>query len=84
MTELYSIAHSSRQGLHQFLARQSSKDFQVDQLIGQAIAIRKRHPQMGCRAMYDLMQEVDFGRDFCEGILLDNGFRLKKPYKNNN
>lgn len=78
MTHLYSIAHSSRQGLHQFLARQSSKDFQVDQVIGQAMAIRKRHPNMGCRTMYELMQEVDFGRDLCERILLNNGFRLKR------
>jgi putative transposase len=78
MTHLYSIAHSSRQGLHQFLARQSSKDFQVDQVIGQAMAIRKRHPNMGCRTMYDLMQEVDFGRDLCERILLNNGFRLRR------
>jgi len=78
MTHLYSIAHSSRQGLHQFLARQSSKDFQVDQVIGQAMAIRKRHPNMGCRTMYDLMQEVDFGRDLCERILLNNGFRIRR------
>ena len=78
MTHLYSIVHSSRQGLHQFLARQSSKDFQVDQVIGQAMAIRKRHPNMGCRTMYDLMQEVDFGRDLCERILLNKGFRLRR------
>jgi transposase InsO family protein len=78
MTELYTLAHSSRQGLHQFLARQSSRDFQVGQVIAQAIAIRKRHPHMGCRAMYDLMQEVNSGRDFCERILLDNGFRLRR------
>lgn len=78
MTELYTIAHSSRQGLHQFLGRQFSKDCQIDQVIGQAMAIRKRHPQMGCRTMYDLMQEVDFGRDLCERILIDNGFRLKR------
>lgn len=78
MTHLYSITHSSRQGLHQFLARQSSKDFQVGQVVGQAMAIRKRHPNMGCRTMYDLMEEVDFGRDLCEGILLNNGFRLRR------
>jgi transposase InsO family protein len=78
MTQLYTIAHSSRQGLHQFLARQSSRDFQVSQAIGQAHAIRKRHPHMGCRAMYDLMQEVNFGRDFCERALLNNGFRVRR------
>jgi transposase InsO family protein len=78
MTQIYSIAHSSRQGLHQFLGRQFSKGFQVEQAIGEAMAIRKRHPNMGCRAMYELMQEVDFGRDVCERILLKNGFRLKR------
>ena len=78
MTHLYSIAHYSRQGLHQFLGRQCSKDFQIDQVIGQGIAIRKRHPNMGCRTMFELMQGVDFGRDRCERILLNNGFRLKR------
>jgi putative transposase len=78
MTHLYSIAHYSRQGLHQFLGRQSSKDFLIGQVIGQGVAIRKRHPNMGCRTMFDLMQGVDFGRDRCEGILLNNGFRLKR------
>lgn len=78
MTHLYSVAHYSRQGLHQFLARQCSKDFQIDQLIGQGTAIRKRHPNMGCRTMFELMQGVDFGRDRCERILLNNGFRLKR------
>ena len=62
MTHLYSIAHDSRQGLHQFLGRQCSKDFQIDQVIGQGIAIRKRHPNMGCRTMFELMQGVDFGK----------------------
>ena len=84
MTHLYSIAHSSRQGLHQFLTRQCSKDFQIDQVIGQAVAIRRRHPNMGCRTMFELMQGVDVGRDSCERVLLNNGFRLirkKSPIK---
>jgi putative transposase len=78
MTHLYSIAHYSRQGLHQFLGRQCSKDFQIDQVIGQAVAIRTRHPNMGCRTMFNLMQGVDVGRDRCERVLLNNGFRLKR------
>jgi putative transposase len=78
MTHLYSIAHYSRQGLHQFLVRHSSKDFQIDQVIGQGMAIRKRHPNMGCRTMFELMQGVDVGRDRCERVLLNNGFRLKR------
>lgn len=78
MTHIYSVAHSSRQGLHQFLFRQSSKDSQINQVMGQGMAIRTRHPNMGCRTMFELMQGVDIGRDRCERILLNNGFRLKR------
>lgn len=77
MNELYLIAACSKQGLHQFLLRQGSKEIHKTHVIAQAEAIRKRHPNMGCRTMFDLMQDIDIGRDRCERILLENGFRLK-------
>jgi putative transposase len=78
MTQLYSIGQCSRQGLHQFLARQSRKAYRIDQVIGQGLAIRKKHPNMGCRTMFELMQRINVGRDHCEKILLDSGFRIKR------
>jgi transposase InsO family protein len=77
MTQLYIVAACSKQGLHQFLSRQCLKEVDKAHVIGQAQAIRKRHPNMGCRTMFDLMQGVEIGRDRCERILLQNGFRLK-------
>lgn len=79
MNQLYLIAACSKQGLHQFLSRQCSKDISHTHVICQAQAIRKRHPNMGCRTMFDLMQGLDIGRDRCEHILLESGFRLKAP-----
>jgi putative transposase len=77
MNQLYLIAACSKQGLHQFLMRQGSREIDRTHVIGQAQAIRKRHPNMGCRTMFDLMQGINIGRDRCERILLESGFRLK-------
>jgi putative transposase len=77
MNQLYLIAACSKQGLHQFLSRHCLKDISHTHVVGQAEAIRKRHPNMGCRTMFDLMQGIDIGRDRCERILLESGFRLK-------
>lgn len=84
MNQVYEIAACSRQGLHQFLSRQCLKDIDKSHVIGQAEAIRSRHPNMGCRTMFALMQGIDIGRDRCEQILLESGFRLKvrkNPFK---
>jgi putative transposase len=84
MSQLYLIAACSKQALYQFLSRQSLKNIDKSHVIGQAQAIRKRHPNMGCRTMFDLMQGIDIGRDRCEQILLEGGFRLKvrkNPFK---
>jgi len=78
MSHLYSITKSSRQAVHQYLGRQVKNQILADQVVLQGDAIREKHPRMGCRTMYDLMGGIHFGRDQCEGILLQSGFRLKR------
>jgi hypothetical protein len=76
MTLLYCITQTSKQGLHQHLARKSRLQFEEIDIIRQADRIRQRHPKMGCRQMYNLMKPAELGRDRCERVLLASGFRV--------
>lgn len=79
MKAIYQIIGISRQALHQYNHRQAWLVSQGELVCEQATAIRENHPRMGCRTMYDLMEEIDIGRDRCEQILLSNGFYVKRP-----
>jgi putative transposase len=81
MSHLYSITQTSKQALHQFLQRQSKLVTVKEDIILQGDAIRKRHPSMGCRNMYQLMVGIELGRDRCEEVLMENGFRVKRSRK---
>ena len=79
MKILHQITGISRQALHQQNDRQSKRLTMEDLLCEQAVAIRERHPRMGCRTMYDLVDDVGMGRDRCEQVLLSRGFAVKHP-----
>jgi hypothetical protein len=78
MNELYFVMKTNKQGLHQFLNRQIERQGIVSQVVELAKAIRERNPSMGAREMFSLMDPVSVGRDKCEQILLNNGFRLRR------
>mgnify|MGYP003575571564 CR=1 FL=1 len=78
MNELYLTVQATKQGLHQFLSRQIKREVIGAEVVELGHAIRKRHPGMGCRTMYDLMGSIKVGRDRSERILLSHGFRLKR------
>ncbi len=78
MKALYELVGTTKQALHKFNRVQVEVRLHQLKLIQQATAIRKRHPQLGCRSMYYLLKDPDFGRDECEHILLANGFRIKR------
>lgn len=78
MKALYALAGSSKQALHKFNRVQVEVLSKQVRLIQEATGIRKRHPQLGCRSMYHLLEDPGFGRDECERILLANGFRIKR------
>lgn len=79
MKMFHQITGISRQALHQHNDRQSERLVMEELLCEQAIAIRQRHPRMGCRTMYDLMEDIGLGRDQCEQVLLSYGFAVKRP-----
>jgi putative transposase len=78
MNLLYTVVNSSRQALHQFYRRELACLAPEQEVVRQATTIRNRHPKMGCRTMYLLMEDINLGRDLCEQILLGHGFRVKR------
>jgi putative transposase len=78
MKDLYAIVGISKQALHQHSQRQLSAIACQEEIIGQANAIRQRHPAMGCRTLHNLLINVSLGRDKTEQFLLANGYRLKR------
>lgn len=76
MKDLYSFCMLSKQAFYKYLHRGSQSSLVRDQVVLQASAIRKVHPGLGCRAIYELLDAPPYGRDKIESILLNNGFRL--------
>ena len=78
MKALYEMVGLSKQAHHKFNIINAQRQSKQENLIHQAKTIRASHPQMGCRSMYELMNDPGVGRDECERILLASGFRLKR------
>lgn len=81
MKDLHELIGISRQGLHQHNGRQVKRQLMEDLLCEQAMAIRERHPRMGSRTMYDLIEDIGLGRDRCERVLLSRGFGVKRSQR---
>ena len=78
MCMLYPIAGLSRQGFHQSMDRdleQREEQAQLEMLISR---IRKDHPRIGCRTLYDMIQPKTMGRDRFEAFCYQRGFYLPK------
>lgn len=78
MKDLYELCGITKQSLHKYLSRQSDFDDLVRSIIQQAVKIREIHPQIGCRSMHRLLSDSGLGRDKCEQLLLEHGFRVKR------
>jgi len=69
----------TRQGAHQGYRRWQARQQTSSQVLEMAREIRQRHPGMGCRDLYWVMaDQVRYGRDWCEQLLFDHGFGLKR------
>lgn len=72
----------SRQGAHQSIARAHKGYCDLLQTIELASEVRRDHRQMGCRDIhYAMRQQMPRGRDWTEQVLLNTGFRIKKPLR---
>lgn len=67
-------AHSKEK--QRFLAKEKIEA----EIVSRCAEKRINHREMGCRKLYDsCLKDLPLGRDKCEKILFDNGFRVKFP-----
>ena len=74
---MYSYLGISKQAVSQHLQRQQLGLQKEEQLLQKAMAIREKHPMMGCRKISHLIKEPGWGRDKVEQLLLWNSFGLE-------
>lgn len=78
MNQLYLAAGCSKQAVFQYSKRQHKLDHQMSQLIGQADALREKHPGCGVEKMYYSLKPDFIGRDRFVETFMDLGYRLKR------
>lgn len=82
MKSLLKWRRISRQAVHQGLKRVEVRQRQLLQTLELADQVREDHPGMGCRDIYYAKAgQMPRGRDWSEQLLLDNGYRIKKPIR---
>ena len=78
MQALYGMVGITKQGHYKRIRRERELCWISEDILSKATAIRKDHPRMGCRKLYDEIGNCSLGRDRTERLLLDNGFRVPK------
>lgn len=78
MMAVYDIAGISRQAHFKELHRLGHQELMKAAVVSLCDEIRRDHPVIGCRKMYDMIgSQLSIGRDRFESMLLDNGFRAR-------
>lgn len=78
MKEIYAFCGISKQALQQRYARHLRRQELYGQLVMLMEAIRRDHPRMSAREMYNRLRPEGMGRDRFEAFAFQHGFRLKK------
>ena len=81
MSSLYAWVGITRQAHQQQVAKQARRLELESWVVGEAEKLRKQHPRMGIRKLYEKIQPVGMGRDRFESLLVAQGFLL--PRKRN-
>jgi hypothetical protein len=79
LNELYSVVGISKQAVSQYQRRQEVFDLRIGELIAEAEAVRRSHPGCGVEKLYYVLQPDFIGRDRFIEVMMDAGFRLKRP-----
>jgi transposase InsO family protein len=77
MNEVHRLCGVSRQAHHQALVRSLKENEKAGFYIQMMQDIRKEHPGMGLRSMYEMLQPDGIGRDAFICLGLEAGFRLQ-------
>jgi hypothetical protein len=79
LNELYGVVGISKQAVSQYQRRQEVFDLRIGELIAGAEAVRRSHPGCGVEKLYYVLQPDFIGRDRFIEVMMDAGFRLKRP-----
>ncbi len=79
LNQLYETVGISKQAVAQYAHRQYHFEQQVRQLILEVDELRAEHPGCGVEKMYYILQPEFIGRDRFVGLLMQLGYRLKRP-----
>jgi len=75
---LYSSVGISKQGVHQLLSRSVREQEEIRLLLEIIHQIRKDHPRMSCRSLYDKIKPGFMGRDKFEALCKAFGLQVVK------
>ncbi len=78
MTELYNHLGISKQSFHQMVKRRKFSEEEKEQILLLVTQVRKDHPRMSARDIYNKIMPATIGRDRFEQICYNNGLRVKK------
>jgi transposase InsO family protein len=76
MKEVFQICGISKQGFHQRVLREMAFEDLKQQILMLVKEVRKDHPGMSARVMYDKIQPEGIGRDAFESLVYANGYRV--------
>lgn len=78
MKRYYSMAGISRQAYHQHCADDLDRSGIEAAILKEVAMLRQRHPAMGARKMYRLLEPLPIGRDKFEALVLKSGYRVTR------
>lgn len=78
MKDLISVYGMSKQNFYQRLAKLNHQAEEEEGLLYMVQQVRKNHPRMSARTMYEMILPQTIGRDKFERLCLENGYRVKK------
>jgi len=79
LNALYKVVGISKQAVHKHRKQCSSFESDVENLLIQADTLRLEHGGCGIRKMYDSLQPEFIGRDKFEKLMMEKGYRVKRP-----
>ena len=78
MNEMYRAIGISKQAFHQHTERYLEMLEEQEQLVGVVTDIRRDHPQMSARVMYQMIKPEQMGRDRFERFCFSRGFKIEQ------
>jgi transposase InsO family protein len=78
MNQVFKYLHTSKQAFHQHLDRQLRRQEQHLLLLPLIIELRREHPGVSARMLYEIMKPQGLGRDLFEQLCFANGLKLAR------